>query len=64
MMRHGRQWNKSEMRNSVAVAGARKSTSMSAVPVSALWMEEHRHDVVDEHGQRRRVEWEQQRVER
>jgi hypothetical protein len=37
------------MRNSIAAAGERKSTSTTAAPIPTPRMEEHRHEEVDEH---------------
>jgi hypothetical protein len=49
MTRQDRRWNESAMRNSVAAADTRKSSSMMAAPIPTPWTEEHRHEVVDEH---------------
>jgi hypothetical protein len=49
MTRQDRRWNESAMRNSVAAADMRKSSSMTAAPIPTPWTEEHRREVVDEH---------------
>jgi hypothetical protein len=44
------------MQHSVAAADVRKLMSMVVTPVSVPRIEEHRHEEVDEHGQRWHVE--------